>query len=64
MLFIPGFNVRQPSRKRTIFDVWCSDPYMAFPKTSFSEIQLVNWTKCCVFAHTVKDACVVHVVHA
>ena len=37
---------------------------MAFPKTSFPEIQLVNWTKCCVFAHTVKDACVVHVVHA
>jgi hypothetical protein len=26
VLFIPGFNVRQPSRKRTIFDVWCSDP--------------------------------------
>lgn len=29
MLFIPGFNVRQPSRKRTIFDVWCSDPYLS-----------------------------------
>jgi 3-oxoacyl-ACP reductase-like protein len=27
VLFIPGFNVRQPSRKRTIFDVWCSDPF-------------------------------------
>ena len=26
MLFIPGFNVTQPSRKRTIFDVWCSAP--------------------------------------
>ena len=28
MLFIPGFNVRQPSRKRTICDVWCSDPFL------------------------------------
>jgi hypothetical protein len=24
--FIPGVNMGQPSRKRTIFHVWCSDP--------------------------------------